>query len=1456
MEGEDGNTEVGDQKASRDLSSSSQEEKMGLPMDLARLAHSQKREHLQPPSSMESFLGTPKATKLHASRSTFDTHASPSTPHRPIKPEEGLFLSPPSFSHGIGEGRVPLWVKWRGKWQAGIQCSLEDCPAQTVKAMPTYGRKSYIVVFFPNSRSFVWTDWQLVCPISDNPEPLAFGTHESGRDSVADLNGARQCMLRKIASALLDISDRLPVQAVVDRARDVSFWKDFAKDAAKAATYQELGGLLVKLQSMILRTFIKEDWAPNCVEDWIRQCESGGTAGSMEKLAKELKSAVVWDEVGKLWDQLEQTNLDSEWKTWKEDANSNDLNEPSTNAAGHRRPFDPDCTPEGSDGHAQSIDVGFDDSEQGYKRLKVEEHESMSSLLDPTEASAVQQHGIGKNAYILSLSAVANNTRNWGSKLSGGAAVDPAGHLGDQRKGKLPMLDAGGDDSNGVICGGMTKFGRRCTHKARDGSTFCLKHMSKIADAENSVGKPSPAARLSRAEFRLDTPERQGVANRKRKLELARAGQPSSTSLKASKLASKIAARIANKTRCVGWCRGSGSQCSHRAKPGFSHCEKHLPSSLSSGRRGQGKALAKVASAKAANSENEKYLSRIKELVNEYIRVRLGDDGAQSSQHSNSWQKLIDSILSAVDGNLNASESLYELISSEMESLKRHFEGGDVVDVQKTPIPLLTTPVDQGSSSIPLLTRPIEQGTCSMPTAGGEVPLEHLSNVELLKQVSLKSAGLIPRFRCKLCAQEFVELNVLGQHWRACHKKEAQQYFRGYTCQHCNLPFTNKKGLYRHRNGHHPGMSSQTKSSLLALCIICSGQFMNFEDLWQHVICSHPDQLCAFWPVSAVSGSTLDHWKPSGLEVVDFGKCSDCDSKFATYAELQQHRETSHKDYELSFHMESLRRTLDTTDGLKYKCKVCGLRFRLLPDLGRHHQAEHKPAQVMRLKHVKEDALLSGPLEELNSIIGGEEKKKLQKLNVRRPPGGQLKAELQVIAQPNAGSGDQIITDIEGYIGPKLEGFPSSGDILAVAKSACCKNKLYSILQKKYVSLPDRLALKAAKLCSEANVRLEFYREGYVCPNGCKDVGLMSADSKPMADLSFPFADCFPSLPQFNQPTPDHKALLKSKDIILDESHVVLTAIPGVRENINNTTVLCEDLSFGKERIPIPCVVDRDAMGPCSCPMCIDNQSSHTDALMPWLHFSYVTKRTLDPSLGLDTESSRLGCSCQGFQCSPAQCEHVYIFDNDNTDAQDIYGRPMAGRFPYDSQGCIILEEGFLVYECNSICSCHENCQNRVLQKGVQVKLEVYKTRHKGWAVRAAQRITRGTFVCEYIGEVLDDCEANKRGERYDKEGCSYLYDIDAHIHMGRRGRPKPFVIDATKYGNVARFINHSCSPNLVNYQVLVESMDCQLAHIGLYATRDINVGEELAYDYRYKLLPGKGCPCHCGASDCRGRLY
>lgn len=39
--------------------------------------------------------------------------------------------------------------------------------------------------------------------------------------------------------------------------------------------------------------------------------------------------------------------------------------------------------------------------------------------------------------------------------------------------------------------------------------------------------------------------------------------------------------------------------------------------------------------------------------------------------------------------------------------------------------------------------------------------------------------------------------------------------------------------------------------------------------------------------------------------------------------------------------------------------------------------------------------------------------------------------------------------------------------------------------------------------------------------------------------------------------------------------------------------------------------------------------------------------------------------------------------------------------------------------------------------------------------------------------------------------------------------------------GRVIR--DRSCAPNLVNYEVLVESLDYQLAHIALFALRDVS---------------------------------
>lgn len=54
-----------------------------------------------------------------------------------------------------------------------------------------------------------------------------------------------------------------------------------------------------------------------------------------------------------------------------------------------------------------------------------------------------------------------------------------------------------------------------------------------------------------------------------------------------------------------------------------------------------------------------------------------------------------------------------------------------------------------------------------------------------------------------------------------------------------------------------------------------------------------------------------------------------------------------------------------------------------------------------------------------------------------------------------------------------------------------------------------------------------------------------------------------------------------------------------------------------------------------------------------------------------------------------------------------------------------------------------------------RVHLELFKTALTGWGVRALQEIPKGSFVCEYVGEVITDKEADQREED------SYLFDLE-----------------------------------------------------------------------------------------------
>jgi site-specific recombinase XerD len=178
------------------------------------------------------------------------------------------------------------------------------------------------------------------------------------------------------------------------------------------------------------------------------------------------------------------------------------------------------------------------------------------------------------------------------------------------------------------------------------------------------------------------------------------------------------------------------------------------------------------------------------------------------------------------------------------------------------------------------------------------------------------------------------------------------------------------------------------------------------------------------------------------------------------------------------------------------------------------------------------------------------------------------------------------------------------------------------------------------------------------------------------------------------------------------------------------------------------------------------------------------------------------------------------------------------------------------VYECSLASGCGLECRNRLVQRGPTYRLEVIRCMEakgkfvKGWGVRSPDFIPKGAFICEYIGEYISDDEAESRGIRYDNQHMSRLMDV-----VGDGRDVVRMCIDATRFSNLGRFLNHSCDPNCFKQRVFCDH-NSRLPRIAFFALRDIPPLEELGYDYGYQDVPGKTFPCLCGAWNCKKLLY
>jgi SET domain-containing protein len=123
-------------------------------------------------------------------------------------------------------------------------------------------------------------------------------------------------------------------------------------------------------------------------------------------------------------------------------------------------------------------------------------------------------------------------------------------------------------------------------------------------------------------------------------------------------------------------------------------------------------------------------------------------------------------------------------------------------------------------------------------------------------------------------------------------------------------------------------------------------------------------------------------------------------------------------------------------------------------------------------------------------------------------------------------------------------------------------------------------------------------------------------------------------------------------------------------------------------------------------------------------------------------------------------------------------------------------------------------------------KIARRRSRLHGYGVFARHVITKNKRIIDYAGELVRNGPAcDVREARYLDAGCIWVFRIN-----------RAWSRDAAVGGNIARFINHSCSPNCW-FEIVDKT-------IWIRAGRTIQPGEELTYDYR--TIGEKTIPCRC----------
>ncbi|TVY82814.1 H3 lysine-9 specific dim-5 histone-lysine N-methyltransferase, partial [Lachnellula suecica] len=248
------------------------------------------------------------------------------------------------------------------------------------------------------------------------------------------------------------------------------------------------------------------------------------------------------------------------------------------------------------------------------------------------------------------------------------------------------------------------------------------------------------------------------------------------------------------------------------------------------------------------------------------------------------------------------------------------------------------------------------------------------------------------------------------------------------------------------------------------------------------------------------------------------------------------------------------------------------------------------------------------------------------------------------------------------------------------------------------------------------------------------------------------------------------------------------------------------------------------------------------------------------------------GCECaEPGECKYLDChclQDMTILDNERPEV-----------YVYESEGGTdTLRPDYLVtrepiYECHDGCACDEECPNRVVERGRQVMLQIFRTdNNRGWGVRSKNDIKKGQFVDRYVGEIITAEETERRRQQSEvtQKKDVYLFELDKFKGDADRdpSLADTVFVDGEFRAGPTRFINHSCEPNLRIFARVGDHALKRFHDLAFFAIKDVPAGTELTFDYvdgedhrlevdqRDSRKLKDMTKCLCGSDNCRGFLW